>query len=1035
MSLFKYLKDTTYPDRYRRDKQWVKVLPVEGRPLQTAELIEMQSISQDNLKQGLNTLFENGSVLSGLKLSKLESSSDLVTLTISCSPGQIYVEGIILDVSSTTLTLSSNGEFNIGVLVEETILTEKEDISLRNPSQYGFQYGTEGASRLVWKTSIVVNDSNAYVIGRVLDGNIIQKELNPFKQIESLIAPYTYERSGNFCVRGLDIEVQEVTERSISDNQRYLTLKAKIESIDADSKKALSSAFEAQSLLETSRTELNTALELVRISPTTSNQLKLTAAQLAFNNAESVYNERSREVVSQSILLDQFQKELTKSESLLTNKAVFIVNPGIAYVQGFRVNLSNPTKLSIPKNLEVDTIQGATFSYLGQLGSTQRVVSTNVNADFNVLSSQRSFLNIEVSNLVYESKSLNINAKFIMSGQSTIQDFLDFIVLELNKNPESGISNSATFSSSNQPNLNATKLREILKSNLTVRRSDLNILVFESTSFINQNNQIQIKTTVDKELVVAGSASQLIIDLETTNLSGAGITNTFQLGFRPVSDVLNLVAEVEENLRPLVRGIAGTKDKLGDDSIIKITRVIQGSTTYIEGVDYQLVNQSEIDWSLGGQEPTSGTTYFVSFLYTEPFIIDQDFQLNRQTDSIVFLNKTPAPNQKFYVTYTYFLSKSGTIFLNKEGEVKYILSESSQNPIPPSAPKDSLELGSFEVSQASASVSVKTCQQNSFKDLNLWINRVKENSVEIERLKQLIELKQYIQNTIYKEAIAYNTHSFKDFSELKVDQNFDAALVPGIEGLSSAYTHKDVALKYVSGGSLHKNWNLNNIFVSLPYIEKTLISQSRATTPKKVIPTILNKKGKLLVSQHFSFLNKDLTLLSSCDALSKKTSFIARTQTNTLGIIQNISQNLKTNFQSLASKIIRSFQYLTPLKTTSIPILDSTSQVNPLVFTLKLKATELKSSSDGYYLYVNNKIINNFSRLNGTPFSMRYPNGLKAKTDGSIEVEFEFPIAEGLGTHLIEIKGEEGYCSNQIHLFNNLLNQIVISSIFSGCGA
>lgn len=1028
MPLFKYLKDSSYPDRYNREKKWVKILPVEGRPLQTAELIEIQSISQDNIKQGLNVLFENGSVLKGLKLSKLKDASNADNVKISCSEGQLYVEGVVLDVSSTIITVSATGEYNIGVLVEENIITEIEDSSLRNPSQYGFQYGTEGASRLVWSASIVVNDNNSFVIGRVIDGNVIQKELNPFKQVENLVAPYTYERSGNFCVRGLDIEVQEVTDRSVSDNQRYLTIKEKVESIETDVKNSLAIAAEAQSNLESARIVLNNSIEEVRLSPSISNQLKLANAQDAFTKLETSYNEKAKEVIAENILLDEFKKELAKSESLLTNKVFFILNPGIAYVEGFRVSKNVPTKIAVPKNLELGTVEGATFSYLGQLGATQRVISTSINADFSVLTSQQSFLKIEVRNLIYNSSSLTIEAQFILSGQSSISEFLDFIILELNKNPESGISASASFSSPNQPNLDSTKLKEILKSNLTVVRKDLNILLFQSTSFISQNNQIQVKTTVDKKIIVPGSTSSLTVDLESTNLSGAGITNTFQLGFRPVSNVLNLVAEVEENLRPLVRGIAGTTDKLGDDSIIKITKVIQGSTTYIEGIDYQLINQSQIDWSLAGQEPTPGTTYFVSFLYTEPFIIDKDFKLSKETDSIVFLNRTPAPNQRFYVTYTYFLSKSGTFFLNKEGELNYVLSESSQNPIAPSAPKDTLELGSFEISQVGASVSKKTCQQNSFKDLNLWINKVKENSLEIERLKQVVTLKQYIQNSIAKEAVGFNTHSFKDFSTIDLNSNFNACLNPGIEGISSSYTHKDVPLKYLSGGQAHKNWNLNNLFISLASTEKTLISQNRSTSSKKIVSSSLNKKGRLLVSQTFSFLNKDLTLLSSCDALSRRTSFVARTSSNVPLIIQNISQNLKTNFQVLASKITKSFQFLSPIKTNPLAILDPVSKVNPVSFTLRLKAEFLKPASDGYYLYVNNKVINNFSRLNGTPFSIRYPSGLKAKLDGTIEVEFDFPVAEGIGTHLIELKGEEGYCSNQVYIFNNLLNQTVISS-------
>ena len=69
MPLNTYRNNPDYPDRYTRNKNWKKIIPIQGRPVQAAELTEIQSILQDNIKQGFDTLFKNGSVIQGLRIS------------------------------------------------------------------------------------------------------------------------------------------------------------------------------------------------------------------------------------------------------------------------------------------------------------------------------------------------------------------------------------------------------------------------------------------------------------------------------------------------------------------------------------------------------------------------------------------------------------------------------------------------------------------------------------------------------------------------------------------------------------------------------------------------------------------------------------------------------------------------------------------------------------------------------------------------------------------------------------------------------
>jgi hypothetical protein len=73
----------------------------------------------------------------------------------------------------------------------------------------------------------------------------------------------------------------------------------------------------------------------------------------------------------------------------------------------------------------------------------------------------------------------------------------------------------------------------------------------------------------------------------------------------------------------ITKGASGGVDTLPDDPVHLVRSVVQGGTTYIEGVDY-LVDNDEIDWSPAGAEPVSGTTYSVTYSFTSPSLILND---------------------------------------------------------------------------------------------------------------------------------------------------------------------------------------------------------------------------------------------------------------------------------------------------------------------------------------------------------------------------------------------------------------------------
>ncbi len=858
MSLFQYSTDPSYPDRYARSKGWVRVLPEHGKPIQTAELIEMQSILHDNLTQGLNTLFTSGSILSGLRLSLVSASE--TNLLVGVSSGQLYVEGVVVEIEASSLQVPMIGEYNIGVLLEEKVVTEVEDPSLRDPVKGGALYGMEGASRLVWNSSLTLNNANAFTIGRVIDGGIIQKELNPFKNIEKILAEYTFERSGNFAVQGLGVSSLPAGERAVADKAKYNALQNSVNDSKQRSQQALSDASQAEATLENLKQQLATAEAAARLSPTAQNLVIAADLQQRVSEAEDYYNQLARLVVTTQTTYQKGTANLTAAQSLLVDKALFSISPGVAYVEGYRVNLSTPATVTIPKNLDTTKVDSAVFTYAGRNATSLRTFSLGSGIVYQDIKDDRTLLTFNFTNLYYNQQFVNVKVTVNIQGYSatSLESLIDKLAGEFNKTENQAVESGITFSSASLA-LTAPKLRTLLKNNLIISRNSNDSLKFESTSISDSANQIGIQIDIksrDASLVVIGNSIKLLVDVNFASLSGAGRSNSFQLGFRPVDDIISLTAEVEENMKPLVRGATpGTSDKLGDDSIFVITKVSQGSTVY-DDTDYELIKQSEIHWKNASHQPAPGTTYYVSFAYTRPLSIDKDFVLNRDTDSITFIGDTPASNRNFYVDYSYYLAKAGVITLDRDGNIGYILSDSGSNPLPPAAANTLLPLATIKLFANGVEVIETDTKVLNFSEINELAERVRRNSRNLETLQLDVTGYNKAVSQLGTNPIGVYTNTLQDLSRLAVSNpQFTGTISPSIQAATGGYVHKDVPIKYTSGGSLSKNILGRDSFVTLPYSNRKVLSQSRLTKSRRVdpLPTAITRRAQCISPLLYSF--------------------------------------------------------------------------------------------------------------------------------------------------------------------------------------
>lgn len=1025
-----YKGNPIYPDRYTKESRWTKVLPVYGRALQSAELIEIQSILQNNLKEGFDTIFNNGTVLEGLKGSTSNSGS---ILSVSFTNGKIYIEGQIFEIDGGVLNVPNTGTHNIGILLQSSIITEEDDFQLRDPIKGGAEYGLPGASRLVWAYQWALNNTKAYNFAKVVEGNLTQTSRKPFDKAELLISQYIKDKNGNFCVKGLEVTGRLINNQGLNQEVKgYNQLTTSVNNLAEEVQVAFATATEALSVVTTIKNELAQANLIAIQTPTSQNLALVSQLSNSLADAEVFSDRASRNLNNKQSIYFKENTNLDSALNLVSDKVELVINPGVAYLNGTRVEVGFPYKLTFAKDLSTEKVESVIFTYYGSTAKTSRRLSLDQGVTLNQVKAVSGYLELIFSGLNYNESRYTITCKLQLKDltQATVTDILIFLVNELNSTTD--LNSAIDFTSS--LSLSKTSLRRVIKDNLTVSLAGTSSLKFESTTINSEANQLGLTSVVKQTGNV--ESTLLSFDLANSQLSGAGQSNEFNLGFRPVKEVTSLNATVQEISRPIIRGaIPGTNDSLGDDSIVKILKVVQGTTTYVNGVDFNLISQSKIDWGLGGTEPDVGTTYYISYTYTKPLVQDKDYSLDRTTDSIKFIGQTPTVDEDFYVDYSYYLVKAGVVFLNPSGEISYKLSESSSNPSYPSVPNQALPLAKFLLSADKVSVSLEKCKAFTVEELYNLSEQVRSNIHNLNAIKLDNLAYKQIVSEINQNPVGIFTNNIQDLSKLDTEASaYTTAVSPNTLSLTVPSFRKEVPLIRVSGGNIYRNELDLEDSISLNYSSVEYSQQPRKTKNTKVLPSTPSR-GKLYASPKQVFQCKGSVKYNPCDPLSKLTSLITRTSDNKPAWLDKITSNTKLSYaangESLAKGLIEGLVAYPNTEDYFIKdIADNYQDVESKV--IYLKAENLTANSDGYKLYFAGTQVLNFSFLNGTPSSTTEGvQGCKAKANGTIEVSFILPNTTFPGSHLVEVKGSNGYCKTTVSVYNTLLNHTVFSALYN----
>jgi len=1019
-----------YIDRFDPNSNWIKVLFKDSRFLQSGELIELQSIIQNQLKRGFDSIYKNGSIIKGLIIS-IESETDSEYL-LSISEGEIYINGLIIKIDADSISVPKVGLYNIGILFESNVINEFDDFSLRDPNTGGTRYGTEGAHRLIVNYSFVINNEAAVNIARISNGALYQKQRNPYEKLEDILANYIYDKSGNFCVNGLNVSQVPLEKNTVTDTTKYKNILESLQTIESEYLEALNSTNESKEILDNFILELEEAKSNYQISPSESNLINVNLLQDQVDRADSFYERKLNVLQTAQSKYLKIQEEYEKVEAFLIEKVRFSIEPGIAYILGKRVNLATAGYLDISKELGEETVDSAVFTYSGSIASTVKTLSLGTNITIQNLKDQKVELKFDFNKILYKQEFSDISITFDLSiiPFISIDSLLDFIVLELNKLSGDDISNGVDITSATT-DLPKLELRNILKSNLIISKNTSDSLLFEATSLSLEANQIEIITRAYIDNIIT---SNLEVDIPSSTLTGASRNSDFQLGFRPVKEVLSVVADLEDNQRPIIRGqTPGTADVLGDDSIFRIVKVNQGSTTFIEDIDYTLINQSELLW-LEANEPAAGTTYFVTYIYTQPLGKGTDYILDTTTDSIVFVGQTPARNQTFRVTYTYYLSREGIIYLDSNGLLNYVISNSSREPISPKPSDDVLPLAKFRLYKDSVDLINYNCKAFSFEDIRELIKITKTNLINLEKLKlsnnALLSSIRYLSyiNKSETEPLAIESNNYSDLEKIDLnnsESNFAFSFISNL--ITTNYTYIDKEVEYLLGGTVESNINDEPYFVYLGGTPLLFIEQEKSSS-YLTINKIINEKarGKLFITDQYSFSNKELKQITACDYLLSNSSLALRNNSSNTYFSNNL-ELIKNQLNSVLEDVVNN--NIEGLPTT---VIDDANSLLNLVSKIGLSSNksitihieDLIPNTNSYKVYVGGIEIKNFTLINGTNYSNIDTETIRAKDDGTIDLKLNLPDLN-YGSHTIEIKGPNGYAKTSIYIFNNLLNHIL----------
>ncbi|MFP3028659.1 MAG: DUF4815 domain-containing protein, partial [Wolbachia sp.] len=153
----------------------------------------------------------------------------------------------------------------------------------------------------------------------------------------------------------------------------------------------------------------------------------------------------------------------------------------------------------------------------------------------------------------------------------------------------------------------------------------------------------------------------------------------------PISEIKKVDITVQKTITVTHGSYSGAIDPIPDSAVLEIIQVKQGNVIYENSTDYKL-NAGNVDWSLPGKEPASGSSYLITYR-CRTHVSPED--ISEQGCKV----KGAVDNSLVLIDYTWKMPRFDLITIDSKGVVRRIKGIShSWRPSMPQAPSGQLLL-------------------------------------------------------------------------------------------------------------------------------------------------------------------------------------------------------------------------------------------------------------------------------------------------------------------------------------------------------
>lgn len=389
--------------------------------------------------------------------------------------------------------------------------------------------------------------------------------------------------------------------------------------------------------------------------------------------------------------------------------------------------------------------------------------------------------------------------------------------------------------------------------------------------------EISLKSAMRKSFALDPDL-QAVVSEPHQFVGDAQKTMRINLSHTPLAQVSRVNGALERQVN-LQRGLTIT-DPLPNSSVYQVVSVVQGETTYVEGTDFDLSNDT-INWSKSGAEPASGSTYSVTYRYradVTPIDVDETgFSLSHLVD-----------NEVLFVDYQWKLPRIDLLTIDPEGVIRQIKGIShAWQPMTPAIPTGQLTLSRIEQQWYSqqppvvTNVAVRVVPMAELESMQQQIADLYD-LVAIERLRNDANL----QEPVAKKGVFVDPFLDDDLRDQGISQT--AAIIDGelqlpidgeIEQLASALSEPQ----------------------TLPYTLETVLAQQMRTTSMKVNPY-----------QAFEPMPAEVILRPAQDRWTQVSDTWLSTITRRFVGRRNLDQVRTTNGIQVTNQSVQQAQFLRP---------------------------------------------------------------------------------------------------------------------------